>query len=106
MKKLLAVSMLSVAALLAGCGHPQPYYAPPPPGVQIHDQGIHDGFEAARRDVAEGRPPYFQRHPRFRNPPVPGPAREDYRDGFRQGYEQFMHQGPQRPLPPPPPRAY
>ena len=99
MKKILALSLLSAAALLAGCSHPQPVaYGPPPPAIQIHDQGIHDGFEAARNDVAHGRPPAFARHPRFRNPPVPPPAFGDYRSGFRQGYEQFLHQGP----PPPP----
>jgi hypothetical protein len=95
MRKFLAVSLLSTAALLAGCSHPRPvYYAPPPPGVQIHDQGIHDGFEAARSDVANNRPPQFARHPRYRNPPVPGPAWGDYRSGFRQGYEQFLRHGP------------
>jgi hypothetical protein len=98
MKKVLAILLLSTGALLAGCSHPA--YGPPPPpppGVQIHDQGIHDGFEAARNDVANGRPPAFARHPRYRNPPVPPPAIRDYRDGFRQGYEQFLHQGPPPP---------
>lgn len=96
MRKLFAVSLLSVAALLAGCSHPQPVYGPPPPGVQIHDMGIHDGFEAARNDVATGRPPNFARHPRYRNPPIPGGEGrwDDYRNGFRQGYEQFLHQAP------------
>ena len=99
MKKLLALSLLSVAVLLTGC-HPQPaVYGPPPPAVQIHEQGVHDGFEAALNDVANGRPPAFARHPRFRNPPVPPPAFRDYRDGFRQGYERFLH------TPPPPPGA-
>jgi hypothetical protein len=99
MKKFLAITLLSAASFAAiGCGHPQPYYGPPPPGIQIHDQGIHDGFDAARNDVANGRPPAFDRHPRYRNPPVPRGAFSDYRDGFRQGYEQFLHQGP------PPPR--
>jgi hypothetical protein len=99
MKKFLAVSLLSAAALLAGCAHPQPVYAPPPPGVQIHDQGIHDGFEAARSDVAANRPPSFAAHPRYRRPPVPrgGGAWADYRNGFQQGYEQFLHQAPPRP---------
>ncbi len=94
-KKALAVSLLSAAALLAGCSQPRPIaYGPPPPAIQIHEQGVHDGFEAARHDVADN-------HPRYRNPPVPPPAFRDYREGFRQGYEQFLHQGP-----PPPPRGY
>ena len=96
MKKFLAISLLSAASFAAvGCGHPQ-YYGPPPPAVQIHDQGIHDGYEAARSDVANGRPPSFAAHPRYRNPPVPrgGGAWNDYRSGFQQGYERFLHQGP------------
>lgn len=97
MKKFLAALAFSAAALMAaGCAQPQPVYAPPPPGVQIHEMGEHDGFEAARNDVANNRPPNFARHPRYRNPPVPegGGAWNDYRDGFRRGYERFLHQGP------------
>ncbi len=99
MKKILAVSLLSLwmlpaAVLLAGCAHRQPVYGPAPPVVQIHDQGIHDGFEAARHDVADGRPPSFDQHPKYRNPPVPPEAWKDYRNGFREGYEQFLHHGP------------
>ena len=96
MKKPLAIILLSAAALIAtGCSHPQPVaYGPPPPAIEVHNQGIHDGFEAARNDVAAGRPPSFEAHPRYRNPPVPRPAFHDYREGFRQGYEQFLHHGP------------
>jgi hypothetical protein len=95
MKKPLAIVLLSAAALLAGCAHPQPVaYGPPPPAITIHNQGIHDGFEAARSDVDHNRPPSFADHPRYRNPPVPPPAFHDYREGFRQGYEQFLHHGP------------
>ena len=104
MKKTLCTLALAAAALLAGCSHPQPYYAPPPPPTlnfqAIEQQGAHDGFEAARKDVADNRPPVFDHHPRFRNPPVPPPGWEAYRRGFRQGYERFLH--PQGPPPPPP----
>jgi len=100
MKKALAVLLLSTGMLLAGCSHPQPVaYGPPPPAVDFHQQGVHDGFEAARNDIAHNRPPSFEAHPRYRNPPVPPPALRDYRESFRQGYEQFLHQG----APPPPP---
>jgi hypothetical protein len=35
------------------------------------------------------------RHKRFRNPPVPPPAFEDYRVGFRRGYDAFIsHMSP------------
>jgi hypothetical protein len=95
MKKALAISLLSLATVLAGCSHPQPVYnGPPPPAIQIHQQGVHDGYDAARNDVAAGRPPSFAAHPRYRNPPVPPGAYRDYRSGFREGYEGFLHHGP------------
>ena len=99
MKKWLALAALLLPISLAGCSHPQPvvvYNAPPPPSefTEAARQGYHDGFEAARRDIAQGRPPSVERHPRFRNPPVPAPAFEEYRNGFRAGYDQFIHHGP------------
>ncbi len=101
--KAAALSLFACLFLLAGCSHPRPvYYAPPPPPLSpgvVYQQGMHDGFEAARHDVAEGRPPVFDRHPRFRNPPVPPPAIGEYRQAFRDGYNRFLHPGP----PPPPP---
>jgi hypothetical protein len=100
MKKAFCVAAFFAASLLAGCSHPQPVYAPPPPPINyqvVEQQGMHDGFEAARHDVASGRPPAFNHHPRFRHPPVPPPAFASYRQGFRRGYEQFLHQGPPPP---------
>jgi hypothetical protein len=102
MKKVLALAALALPLSLAGCGHPAVVYnAPPPPPSysQIAQQGFHDGFEAARRDVAHNVPPGVEKHPRFRRPPVPPPAWEDYRHGFRDGYQAFLHRG----APPPPP---
>jgi hypothetical protein len=99
MKKLLALAALSLPLSLAGCGHPVVAYAPPPPPAEfsaVAQQAFHDGFEAARRDVAHNVPPGVERHPRFRNPPVPPPAVEDYRHGFREGYQAFLHQAPPR----------
>lgn len=80
--------------VLAGCGHPA-YYPPPPPPppsayAEVARHGFQDGIQAAQRDIRAGRPPDFARHPRFRNPPVPPPAFEDYRRGFRDGYAQVM----------------
>ena len=94
-----ALPLIAFAFLLAGCGHPRPvYYAPPPPPLPspnaVSQGGYHDGFEAARHDVAAGQPPSFDHHPRFRNPPVPPPASGEYRAAFRQGYEHFLHPGP------------
>ena len=98
MKKILCLAAFSASLWLAGCSHPQPIYAPPPPPAldygAIERQGDHDGFEAAKRDVETNRPPIFDHHPRYRNPPVPGSAWPAYRKGFRVGYERFLHPGP------------
>ncbi len=68
-------------------------------GSPVYQQGVRDGFEAARRDVATQRPPVFDRHPRYRNPPVPPPAWGEYRAAFGDGYQQFLHGGAQGPPP-------
>jgi hypothetical protein len=102
MKKFFAVATLLLPLALAGCSHPQPapYYPPPPPaGAEVAQQGYHDGFEAAQRDISRGAPPDPGRHPHFRNPPVPPPLIADYRHAFRDGYDQVYRHGP---TPPPP----
>jgi hypothetical protein len=98
MRKALLFAALSLPFALAGCSHPRPvaYAVPPPPPEfdQIGQRGFHDGFAAAQRDIAAGRAPSVDHHPNFRNPPVPPPAIEDYRQGFRSGYDTAMHGGP------------
>jgi hypothetical protein len=96
MKKWLTLAALALPLSLAGCSHPRPAYDEPPPPpefAEIARQGYHDGFAAARRDVADGRSPDVERHPRFRHPPVLPEAFEDYRRGFRRGYQAFLHRG-------------
>jgi hypothetical protein len=66
--------------------------APPQEFRDMQRQGFHDGIEAAKRDFENSRPPDVERKRQFREPPVPPPARDDYRDGFRRGYESaFTH---------------
>lgn len=104
MKKLLIAAGVFIPLVVAGCGPPRPYYPPPPPPPpaysQAAQQGYHDGVEAAQRDISRGAPPDPNRHPRFRNPPVPPPLIEDYRHAFGDGYGQVYRHGP------PPPPAY
>lgn len=114
MKKWIVLAALMSPLALAGCSQHHYYaYAPPSAAAvnEIDQRGYHDGFEAARRDVAQQRPPNMRRHPNFRNPPVPPPAFEDYRHAFRSGYDAFLHNGPapdgrRSDVPPPPPSEY
>jgi hypothetical protein len=96
MKKWIALAALLLPMSVAGCSHPQPVvvYAPPPPELSAAaHQGYNAGIEAAGRDLANGRPLNLEAHPRFRNPPVPPPLVDEYRHGFRAGYEQVIHHG-------------
>ncbi|HTV05968.1 MAG TPA: hypothetical protein VME86_11420 [Acidobacteriaceae bacterium] len=98
MRKALAVAVVSLPLALAGCSHSQPVaYEPPPPPpayTEIAQRAYHQGVAAARRDIAAGLPPDVARHPHFRNPPVPPPAFEDFRHGFRAGYQAVYRHGP------------
>lgn len=94
MRKLLALAVLALPFAIAGCSsHANTYYgAPPPPAYnEIAQRGFHDGFDAARHDMAKGWSPDVDRHGKFRNPPVPPPGFEDYRHAFREGYQNAFH---------------
>lgn len=64
--------------------------APPGAYSDVQRQGFHDGIDAARRDFHDGRPPNFAQHQEFRQPHLPPPARHDYRNSYRQGYQLAM----------------
>jgi hypothetical protein len=106
MKKWWTLPTLVLVLALAGCAHPQPVYnpppPPPPPAPAAADQGLYDGYQAAKSDVAAQRPPNVEGQDLFRNPPVPPEAAEAYRRSFRNGYDAFLHGAP--PPPPPPNR--
>lgn len=96
MKKGLVLAALLLPFTLAGCGHRVVVYAAPPPPLNFNEiarQGFNDGYEAARHDVEHNAPPSLEKHSRFRNPPAPPPAFDDYRHGFREGYQSFLHRG-------------
>lgn len=64
-----------------------------PPGSYRNDvmrQGYRDGIEGARKDVGNHRRPNVNNRDEYRHPNVPGPARRDYRRGFREGYQNAM----------------
>jgi len=69
-----------------------PWDAPPAEFHEMQRRGVHDGIEAARRDIAEQRPHDVDGKREFREPPVPPEGREEYREGFRRGYDTaFSH---------------
>ena len=67
-----------------------PWDTPPP---QLHDigrRGYQDGIEAARNDMNSHHPMDAQRSQMYRHPPVRRHERNDYRQGFTQGYQRSM----------------
>lgn len=78
------------------------YYGPPPPQYAqgpawdqappefraAQQRGFHDGIEGAKKDFKNHRPPNVMNRDEYRNPHfISPPDREDYRMGFRRGYE-------------------
>src|ERR1700748_557594 len=98
-----AVPILAIALVTPSFAVSQSY-APPPPGYgqaggwdvppqefrDIQRQGYHDGIEGARKDFDNHRRPDVNNRDEYRHPHVPASARDDYREGFRRGYETAM----------------
>jgi len=64
---------------------------PPSEFREVQREGYHDGIEGARKDYNEHRRPDVNNRDEYRHPHVERSAREDYREGFRRGYEQAMN---------------
>jgi hypothetical protein len=85
---------------------PQQQMAPPPPQPpppmqggweerafgEVESRGFQEGMEGARRDAENHRRPDPNNRDEYRNPSVPPQLVEEYRAGFRRGYEQQMAQ--------------
>ena len=69
----------------------RPWDQPPDDFRDAQRQGFHDGLEAARHDYDHHRQKDADDHDRYRHPPVDRSMRDDYRDGFRRGYDVAMH---------------
>ena len=105
----LALALGTSAMLMAQNGPPQdhPQYgygqnhpdhdrggwdAPPQEFRDMQRRGFHDGVEAGRGDFENHRHPDVNRKREYRHPPVPPSARDEYREGFRHGYDSaFSH---------------
>jgi hypothetical protein len=64
--------------------------APPAEFREIQRQGFHDGIEGARKDFDNHRMPDVNNREEYRHPHVSPSAREDYKEGFRRGYDVAM----------------
>ncbi len=62
------------------------------PGVfnEVERRGFMDGMEGARKDMGNHRRPDPNNRDEYRNPHVPPELVEDYRQGFRRGYERAV----------------
>jgi hypothetical protein len=72
--------------------------APPEEFREIRRQGFHDGIDGAKKDFDNHRRPDVRNRDEFRHPRVARSERDDYREGFRRGYEVAMNhlQGEER----------
>jgi hypothetical protein len=64
--------------------------APPAEFREVKRQGFHDGIEGARKDFDHHRPPNVNGRAEYRHPHVDASVRDDYREGYRRGYEVAM----------------
>jgi hypothetical protein len=70
---------------------PDGWDRPPAEFREIQRQGFHDGVEGARKDFDHHRAPNVNDRDEYRHPHVSPSGREDYREGFRRGYEVAMN---------------
>jgi hypothetical protein len=89
---------LAVPVFLTAQNGPPPNHdrggwdAPPQEFRDVQRQGFRDGLQAGRSDFARHKQPNAEQRKEFRRPPVPPPSRDEYREGFRRGYDSaFSH---------------
>jgi hypothetical protein len=68
----------------------RPWDAPDANWNDYERQGFQDGKDGARKDYGNHRQPNVDNRDEYRHPNVPGPARDAYREGFREGYNRAM----------------
>lgn len=61
-------------------------------GSEIQHRGFEDGMVGARKDMDNHRRPDVNNRDEYRHPNVPRDLRDEYRDAFRRGYNQFVSQ--------------
>jgi ribosome modulation factor len=69
-----------------------PWDAPPPDFSEMERRGFQDGMIGARRDADNHRRPDPNNRDEYRSPGVPQQFWDEYREGFRRGYELAVGQ--------------
>lgn len=64
---------------------------PPSYYNDVGRRAFHEGLEAAHHDWDAHREMDPYHLPEYRNPPVPGPERDRFRDAFLRGYDEGVH---------------
>ena len=67
--------------------------APPQEFRQYQRIGFQEGIEGAHKDMENHRRPNVNNRDEFRHPHVPREVRDDYRVGFRRGYDAAWSHG-------------
>jgi hypothetical protein len=78
------------AAEPAGAQWNMPWDQPPSEFREMEKRGFHDGVQGAMKDYDHHRFPDVERRSEYRKPHVEASLREDYRKGFRRGYNDAM----------------
>lgn len=79
------------SAVSLGAYQERPWDQPPREYRDVQRQGFQDGIAAAHEDIDRHHDRGAEHHERFRHPPVDRNLRDDYRDGFRRGYDTAWH---------------
>jgi hypothetical protein len=84
------IKVQAAASPAIAAAQDRPWDSPPDEFRDAQRQGFQDGIEAARHDFDAHRRADADNHEAFRHPHVPRDQRDDYREGFRRGYERAM----------------
>lgn len=68
-----------------------PWLQPPPEFKEAQRKGFHAGVQAAIKDYDHHRFPDYNRRREYRHPHIDAAYRDDFRQGFRRGYDDAIH---------------
>lgn len=75
----------------AGLYQDRPWDEPPSEFREVQKKGFHEGVEAARHDFESHNHKDADDHENYKHPHVERSLRDDYREGFKRGYDAAMH---------------